>query len=175
MANARRLARHIRVIPAVATLVLMATSAGAQRAIESSSANPVSRQQLENMEARIAAALAIVNRFEPEAKAKGRAAAWRQVTLESLLALPLTALDRLDQEAVNIDSLAALTANLAEDPGVFGSSTTDLVFSPITPCRFVDTRVVGGKLLGNRGYSLGSSVYGGSVNAHAICARVPGR
>ncbi|MEO5764118.1 MAG: hypothetical protein ABIR52_02325, partial [Casimicrobiaceae bacterium] len=44
-----------------------------------------------------------------------------------------------------------------------GSTTEDLVYKPVTPCRFVDTRIVGGKISPTRAFDLGQTgaAYGG--------------
>lgn len=123
------------------------------------------QRQLENAEARIAAATRILNRLTTEAKALGRADGWRQASLESLLALPLDRLQRVEQSAFSVDALATSLMEAASDPNVLGSDTEDLVYKPIVPCRYVDTRNVAGKIVGGvpRGYDIGNAgnVYGG--------------
>lgn len=127
-------------------------------------------QQLANVEARIATASSIVDRLASEAKALGRASEWRQITLQSLLALPLDELRRIEQESSSVDGLAARLAESGSHPAPLGGSTNDLVYKPIVPCRYIDTRNVAGKIAGgvSRGYDLGNngSVYGGQ----AACA-----
>lgn len=49
-----------------------------------------------------------------------------------------------------IAALKASGANTAAlDPQALGSSTADLVYTPITPCRIVDSRIAGGRLSAN--------------------------
>jgi len=50
-------------------------------------------------------------------------------------------------------------------PKDLGGASTDLVFFPFAPCRYIDTRNVGGKISGARGFdfSLSGTSYGGSA------------
>lgn len=155
-------------------LVLLATPAlWAQRSSDRSQpASPprASREftaaQLENMQARVEMATKLVARLEADAKARGLAAGWRQATLESLLALPLGALEQVDREAYTVDRLAAAMADTAEDPNLIGDPNVDLVYTPFAPCRYIDTRNVGGKITAAapRAYDLVNSgnIYGGT-------------
>lgn len=125
----------------------------------------LSQRQIENMQSRIALATAIVDRLASDAKAQGRGAAWRQVTLESLLALPLTQLERVQQEAHSADGVPRAIRAASSDPNLLGNPAEDLVYTPIPPCRFVDTRIVAGRFTGFREYDIAEpgSTYGGSA------------
>ena len=122
-------------------------------------------RQRENAEARIELAMGIVQRFEAEAHAKGLSSCWEQSALETLLPLSLKALEHVSAEAVTLDSLAAVSAGAANDPSLLGDPEEDLVYTPITPCRFIDTRLVGGPFTGTRDYDLdvNGSAYGGTA------------
>lgn len=50
-------------------------------------------------------------------------------------------------------------------PKALGAASTDLVFFPFPPCRYIDTRNVGGKITGARGFDFANSgnTYGGDV------------
>lgn len=122
-------------------------------------------QQIENLNRRIELVIAIVSRFEPQAKSQGRAEGWRRATLESLLALPLARLEQLEMSR-DVDDLAAGIAAPVDAPTA--SPLEDLAYTPIVPCRFVDTRNVGGRVSGTRAFSLGSAgdVYGGAAACH---------
>ncbi len=125
---------------------------------------PPSREQLEDVDARIAAATALVDRFGRDAKARGLASSWRQATLERLLPLSLEGLHRVAQQAPSLDALAAAAMEAADDPSYVGNRASDLVYTPIAPCRFIDTRNAGGKIVGVRAFDVdkpGSS-YGGA-------------
>lgn len=123
----------------------------------------ITAQQLESTQARIEIARGIVARLQSQAKALGRAGSWSQSTLEMLLALPLGALQRVERDAFTVDALPALVAEAAEDPQLIGDPNQDLLYFPITPCRFADTRGVGGRIDGFRAYDLAftGATYGG--------------
>lgn len=153
---------------------LASSVAGAQRqagshAEQTSSTGAVRRgitpAHRANVQARVTTATSIVNRLDAEARAAGRAAGWRQATLEALLALPRTALDRVEQNAHSLDALATALASVADDPSVIGDPNKDLTYTPFPPCRYIDTRNVGGKITAAspRGFdlSLSGPTYGG--------------
>lgn len=50
-------------------------------------------------------------------------------------------------------------------PKTLGSASSDLVFFPFPPCRYIDTRNVGGKISGARGFdfALAGNTYGGAA------------
>jgi hypothetical protein len=93
--------------------------------------------------------------------------------MESLYALPLSELRAIgmpgsyDQAAV---AIARANVKLARDVNAkLGELDTELVYIPITPCRFIDTRNVGGRItgtpIGSRSYDLDltGAAYGGSA------------
>lgn len=122
--------------------------------------------QIENMEARMATAQAIVDQLQPAAKAAGTAAGWRQATLESLLLMSLPQLEAVRGHAHDQQSLARATAAAMEDPSLIGDPSQDLVYTPMTPCRYIDTRNVGGPITAAapRGFDLAltGASYGGA-------------
>jgi hypothetical protein len=151
---------------AIAAVVL--TLAGAVRAQQPDEPIRVMPNQQARMEARLTKAFAIVERLSGEANQRGLASGWRQASLDILLPLSLETLQKLELRAVSIDSLAAAALELRDegsDPSVLGSTDRDLVYTPITPCRFIDTRNVGGKISGVRSFNLmtSGSTYGGSA------------
>jgi hypothetical protein len=140
------------------------------RPVSGSTTTPptITREQVERLEARIAAAQRLVGRFEHEAKRRGRADGWRQATLEALLPLSLPALQQVEQQAVDVDAMSRAVADVLGEPPNLGDTDEDLVYTPITPCRFLDTRNVGGKISGNRGFDvdLNGATYGGAASCH---------
>lgn len=93
---------------------------------------------------------------------------WMQ---ESLYKLPLEKLRAMGapsgfDAAANAISRAKADVS-REGLAKLGQANTELVYYPITPCRFIDTRNVGGKIPNNgaRSYDLGvtGDVYGGSA------------
>ena len=128
----------------------------------------VTRAQRENAEARVELATAIVEGLQAEATAKGLSADWRRAALETLLPMSRAALEQVAQRAHNMDALAVARAEVAADPNLIGDPNRDLTYTPIVPCRFIDTRVLGGKINGTVDYdtSGNGAAYGGS----AACA-----
>jgi hypothetical protein len=108
--------------------------------------------------------MSILDQHEAEAKSLGLASGWRQSKLESLLSLSVSKLQDL-QKAATLDELSAAVAAASVEPQTLGSSSEDLVYKPIAPCRYVDTRFAGGPISPNRGFdlSLAGSAYGGSL------------
>lgn len=129
----------------------------------------LSQVQIENVKQRIAIATGLISALEPQAKAQGLANGWRQATLESLLSLRLENLERVGHAQTTEELSRAMAAETiaAADVGplALGSTTEDLVYKPIPPCRYIDTRNIGGVIHGFRGYDLvlPGSNYGGSA------------
>jgi hypothetical protein len=112
-------------------------------------------------EAMVLDAEAILNRWEPVAKAAGAAPYWREQYATQLRQLPdylveqIAALEPLPDDALAsyrrfgqafVNAYANLVLNpRAEDKArnKLGSTTNDQVFIPIAPCRVVDTRNAG--------------------------------
>jgi len=97
---------------------------------------------------------------------------WRAGLLSTLYALPSQALQRITS-ASTLDEIyaQAQTAPRAQ-PGApstansLGSASDSLVFTPMTPCRYIDTRNVGGALsAAPRAFNLvnGGTTYGGDI------------
>ena len=146
-----------------------AQSNNAQRT-ESARPAGITAKQMENVALRIATAQAIVTRLRADAiSADGvDPAAWQQATIDSLLALPLSALQRVGAEAYSAEALSAAIARTHDDPELIGDTDEDLVYFPITPCRFGDTRAVGGRIDGIRGFDVvnNGATYGGLASCN---------
>jgi hypothetical protein len=129
------------------------------------SERPITPELAQSALDRAARAFAIIDGVASEAKARGLGAGWRQSMLEALLPLDVESLRRIEEQARTLDLLsAAITAAAPERP-TLGTSSGDFTFTPITPCRFVDTRNAAGKLAGVRIYGLydvSGALYGGS-------------
>ena len=101
----------------------------------------------------------IVARMEPQARADGLAPGWRQSTMSTLYALSNETLaGMMGVRSVN-DLPDAIAHAKRVAPKALGSSTEDVVYTPITPCRYIDTRDVGGKISGTRSYDLDLNSY----------------
>lgn len=136
--------------------------------VEHKATRGLSQPQVDNMRARVEIATAIADRFESDAKASGLAAGWRQATLDSLLSLPLAQLERVQQQAHRANALPGAIRDASADPSLLGDPDADLVYTPIPPCRFVDTRNIAGRFSGFRDYdiSVPGSTYGGAATCH---------
>ena len=121
----------------------------------------------------LAEKLALVDRI---LQAAGASAQTQQVSadqqrwmMESLYKLPLAKLRTMGAPAGYDAASAAISrakADMArESTAKLGQPSTELVYYPITPCRFIDTRIVGGRIVGQRAYDLDvtGDVYGGSA------------
>ncbi|MGH9200646.1 MAG: hypothetical protein ACRD2A_05365 [Vicinamibacterales bacterium] len=177
MSTIRRRLRPAAVVAAAIALILptqaQTRQAGTGAAGHASSrANKaertISSKQFERLEARIATAHAIVRRFESEANARGLASGWRQATLDTLLPLSLERLRQVEQQAISLDGVLALAHNTVDDPTALGNPDRDLVYTPISPCRFIDTRNIGGKINGVRAFDAdqAGSAFGGAALCH---------
>jgi len=108
----------------------------------------------------------ILNRWEPVAVAAGvHTSVWREMFLAQLGAMDVAILGRID--GLKVDTAIDAKVGYAQFAGAFrsalmqsymagregkghmklGSLMTDQVFIPITPCRVVDTRNVGGPIV----------------------------
>jgi hypothetical protein len=94
--------------------------------------------------------------------------------LESLYQMPLAQI-RAMRLSGSIDGIthemtkAKAVAPKMEQPAL-GGLTSELVYIPISPCRYIDTRNVGGPIVGSRGFDLdltGTS-YGGSASCDPV-------
>lgn len=94
--------------------------------------------------------------------------------LESLYQMPLTQI-RAMRPSGSVDGVvremtkAKAAAPKLEQPAI-GQASTELVYYPFTPCRFIDTRNVGGKISGARGFDffLAGDTYGGAATCNLL-------
>jgi hypothetical protein len=114
---------------------------------------------------RVSRAGHIVARMERQARAKGLSPDWRRALLEALLPLGDEALREVEARRPSLDTMADIIADVKDDPGFIGDPDKDLMFTPITPCRVIDTRNVAGKVAGVRAYDADTNgaTYGGSA------------
>jgi hypothetical protein len=117
--------------------------------------------------ARLAAKLAHVNAIIAAAERDGAAltAEKRTWMKETLYSMPVAQVQSIaPTSSVQLTSEAIASARKVT-PKLLGDISTDLVYRPFAPCRYIDTRNVGGKINGIVVYSTQSagSVYGGSA------------
>lgn len=147
-----------------------------QPAPHSTQFNPA---QLAEMQSRIELANAIAQNVALDAQAKDLDGSWRVSLLSSLLNTPSMFLRSVAATAGTLDQVHAqvLTSRtkhestaLAQD--VLGDMNSSLVYTPVTPCRFIDSRVSGDPLTFNpRAYL--SSEDGGDYGGTAGCKLGP--
>ena len=140
----------------------VAESVGLKRATE----KRFTAAQMANLEERIATANRILDRLGSEAGKQGNLSVWRRANMELLLGLSLAALQQVERNANSVDSFAATVGAAGEDPNLIGDPNQDLVYFPITPCRYVDTRGAAPvSPAAPRSYDLANNgaIYGGSA------------
>ena len=101
--------------------------------------------QVQEVQQRFELAKGIVQRLKPDAVRLGLAAGWERATLTMLLMQPASSLAEAAM-ARDYAGVMAVAAKGRVEAKALGNASSDLVFKPFTPCRFLDTRNVGGKL-----------------------------
>ena len=161
-------------VAAVVTISAPAVAQGADRsfapAVESAVTPRIDAGQRQRLAAKLALIERIVRAAEPDMQARQTPLDSRRWMLESLYAMPLEQI-----QAIGVPgSFAATSDAMARALRVkaLGDASTDLVYRPITPCRFVDTRNVGGPIAGSRTFDLSvlGSTYGGSATCNILSA-----
>jgi hypothetical protein len=135
----------------------------------------LSDQQKAEVQARVALANTIVQNVAADAKAKGASASWRVDLLSSLYSTPSAVLQKVAATANTLDQAHALAPAKVHTTVVTADSIGDagdsLVFVPMSTCRFIDTRNVGGAITSSRNFNL---VYTGSTYGGSGSCYVPG-
>jgi hypothetical protein len=105
---------------------------------------------------------AIIRAAEADANApiSAEKARWMR---ESLYQLPLAQIKTIQPSGNSQATSDAILRASKVDTKALGSASSDLVFRPWAPCRYIDTRNVGGKITGARGYDtfLSGTSHGG--------------
>jgi hypothetical protein len=105
-----------------------------------------------------------------------RHASWASVSAESrqwmMDSLLRMSLEKVRQMGVP-SSFAAASDTLSRQRvslKLLGDPTEDLVYVPFAPCRYIDTRNVGGKINGTRGFDIANpgDTYGGSASCNIL-------
>jgi hypothetical protein len=128
--------------------------------------------QLAEMQARVDLANTIVKNVAADAVGKDAPESWRVGLLSSLYNAPSASLRNIAASATTLDQAHALAATAvtqahtaASQAKALGSTTSDLTYVPKTPCRFIDTRVVGGAITTPRDFDTFNfgPTYGGAA------------
>jgi hypothetical protein len=114
---------------------------------------------------RLTEKLALVDRIMSTVAAQAGASTDDQLKWlrERLYGTPLAQLKAMGMP-LTFQAASAALARTALATKDLGDPQTDLVYRPITPCRYIDTRNVGGPIVGTRDFDLNNtgSTYGGS-------------
>lgn len=151
----------------------------------------LSSAQLAEAQARVDLANQIAQNVSADAKAKGASDSWRIGLLSVLYNTPSTTLRSISDTAKTLDQVHAQAADAqsrATAPNIsgtkrltsandavaadLGSSSDSLVFTPKTPCRFIDTRNVGGPI-GTTARAFNTARWGSSYGGDSGCT-LPG-
>jgi hypothetical protein len=144
-----------------AAVLLVPVAAQAQPA---SVARLITPEMRTNFDARMRVAEAIITAVERGPDAAALTAANVVWLRESLYRLTLEQLQGMGSPATLADATDAL-GRIRDATPQLGSSSVELVYFPITPCRYIDTRFQGGPLAGTRTYDLAftGGAFGGSI------------
>jgi hypothetical protein len=125
------------------------------------SAQPVTATQ----QALLAEKIGIAQRLMAAAlEGREASADYRMWLLESMYRAPISEL-RAVSAAGGHDAIVKAVTKAAKAPAKLGAANTELVYYPITPCRYIDTRNVGGPITSPRQFDLASvgNTYGGGA------------
>lgn len=106
----------------------------------------------------------ILNAAEPDMQAKHVSAENRRWLVESLYQMPLAQIRSIGPTGTFSGAVNAVTHSKTRlTAQALGDTNQDLVYKPFVPCRYIDTRNVGGKINSPRGFdiSLPGTSYGG--------------
>jgi len=154
--------RTKRAAIAVAVLCLFAGSASAQDssgnsdpgASSGSGQARITEDQRARLEAKLRLADQIMHSSASDLQKSASPVEKRQWLREVLYSMNLEEIQAMGVPG----GLSATTDAIARikkvPPKTLGSTSTDLVYRPFPPCRFIDTRFLGGPILGARGYGL---------------------
>jgi hypothetical protein len=165
----------IGIVAVAASLVHATAEAAADRPHAASPLAPaagISAAQRARLAERLRLVDAIVRAIDADLRAGDLAAERRAWTLEALYAMPLETLHGLGTPAKFAALRDAIAATQASGAKALGAGASDLVYRPITPCRYIDTRIVGGQITAPRSYNLGltGAAYGGAGACNPVSA-----
>ena len=150
---------------------VLATAAGGAHALPpeqpssmTSRDSSITPEMRTNFDARMRAAEAIIAAVEKGPDAAALTVANVVWLRESLYRLTLEQLQGMGSPSTLADATDAL-GRIRDATPQLGSSSVELVYYPITPCRYIDTRFQGGPLVGTRTYDLSftGGAFGGSI------------
>ena len=149
---------------AVAQGFLPISAAGAS---SPGAAPAITQKQRMLLDEKIALVERIMRASGAHAQSDQVSAAQQRWMLESLYALPLAELRGMAMSGsleATIGTIARANVKAGKPGTKLGQLDDELVYLPIAPCRFIDTRITGGKVVGSRAFDLDltGAAYGGS-------------
>jgi hypothetical protein len=128
-------------------------------------ATGITPEQRQLLDEKLSLIRQIMTAIGPDIEAQGMGNGGRRWAVEALASVPLH--DLQDMAVPHTTAgLSSVLARLEKRANTkLGQTSTELVYIPITPCRYIDTRNVGGPISGIRAYDLDQSgtSYGGSA------------
>lgn len=139
---------------------------------QSAVAAPVTAEQRARLAERLQLVDQIVRVVDADLAANANAAERRQWLQEALYLMPLEKLRTLGVPPTFSAASDAIARAQKTTVKAIGDTSIDLVYRPITPCRYIDTRIVGGPIVAPRSYDLGltGATYGGSAGCNPVAA-----
>ena len=149
---------------AIATLALCASAA--------SSGAGITDAQRARLAERLRLAEQVVRVVDADARSATVTAERRQWLLDSLYLMPLEKLRAMGTPPTFDAAAAAVAAAGAQKTSTkaLGDAASDLVYRPITPCRYIDTRNVPQTLPATFNLGTTGNVYGGSAACNIVTA-----
>ncbi|HVE50492.1 MAG TPA: hypothetical protein VNG69_12865 [Casimicrobiaceae bacterium] len=126
--------------------------------------------QMARLEEKLRLVSRIIAGMESRGTGRGSSSNWRLSTMSELYQLSNEELASMQGVHSLNDLPEAIAKAKRVAPKALGSGTDDLTYTPITPCRYIDTRDVGGKINGTRGFDLDTNAY---TTAAGKCVSAP--
>lgn len=127
-------------------------------------ATTVTAEQLARLAEKAERIQQILNSVGRDMQAKQVSAESRRWFVESLYQMPLAQIRTIGTSGTFSGAVDAMTHSKTRVPTkLLGDTNQDLVYIPFVPCRYVDTRNVGGKISSARGFDISQTglTYGG--------------
>jgi hypothetical protein len=139
-------------------------------AVKATAKRQITAEQRERLDAKLRLVDQIMRAAEPDMQAQQVSPESRRWLMESMYKMSLEQLQSVGAPGTFAGTSAAITRTSRMK--ALGDTSTDLVYHPIPPCRFIDTRNVGGPISGSRTFDLDATgdVYGGSAGCNIVAA-----
>lgn len=132
---------------------------------------PISAAQRARLAEKLQLVEQIVRGIEPDTRSGGMSAGNRRWMLQTLYSMSLEQVRSIaPQVTFAATSDEIVRAKSRPELKALGDAGRDLTYTPFAPCRYIDTRNVGGKISGARDFNLANN--GSSYGGDAGCAPV---